>query len=185
MNFLQMYNEKIIKYDLINKFPFNQTKNVPRLEKLTLNFGCKNFNIQKFAITLLALEIITSKKARLSVSQNANVLLKIQKGQPAGCKVILRKKEIDAFLIKLHLEILPKLRNFLGFKLQMKTSSFSFQLLRNEVTLPEFENQYPLFSDLPSLNIHVSTNSKNSKELLFLAESIKFPVLKKKFTNEY
>lgn len=179
MSFLKTYNEKIIKYDLINKFSYNNTKNIPKLEKITLNFGCKNFNIQKFATTLLALEMITSKKATLSVSKNANILLKIQKGQPAGCKVVLVKKEMDFFLTKLHLEILPKLRNFLGFKLQTRTSSFSFQLSRNEITLPEFDNHYPLFSDLPNLDINVLTNSKNRKELLFLAESIKFPFLKK------
>lgn len=185
MNFLRAYNKKVIKYDLINKFSYNNIKNVPKLQKITLNFGCKNFNIQKFASTLLALEIISWKKGTLSVSKKPNVLLKIQKGQPAGCKVVLVKKEIDSFLTKLHLEILPKLRNFSGFKLQTKTSTFSFQLLRNEVVLTEFESHYPLFSDLPNLDIHISTNSRNQKELLFLAKSMKFPFFEKKSTNQY
>lgn len=175
MNFLQKYNEKIIKYDLINKFPYNNNKEIPIIKNITLNFGCKNFNIQKFAITLLALEILTAKKGALSISKSANVLLKIQKGQPAGCKVVLRKNEIDIFLVRLHLEILPKLRNFLGFHLQMKTSTFSFQLLRNEIMLPEFESQYPLFRDLPNLDVYILTSAKNFKELKFLATSLKFP----------
>ena len=61
MHFLSYYNEKIIKHDLINKFTYNKPAEIPELKKITLNFGCKNFPIQKFATTLLALEIITNK----------------------------------------------------------------------------------------------------------------------------
>ena len=179
MGFIKTYNEKIIKYDLVNKFPYNSNENIPRLKKITLNFGCKNFNIQRFATTLLALEILTSKKATLSASKNANILLKIQKGQPAGCKIILVKKEMYFFLTKLHLDIFPKLRNFPGFKLQTRTSSFFFQLPQNQITLPEFDSHYPLFSDLPNLDINVLTNSRNQRELFFFAESIKLPLKKK------
>lgn len=179
MCFLKTYNEKIIKHNLINKFKYNNIKNIPKLKKIILNFGCKNFNIQKFATTLLALEILASKKSSITVSKNANVLLKIQKGQPAGCKVILRKKEINIFLSRLLLEILPKLKNFLGLKIQIKTSTFSCQLLSNEILLKEFEDQYPLFANLSNLDIHITTNSKNQKELIFLTKSIKLPILNK------
>lgn len=180
MNFLHAYNTKIIQYDLINKFPHKNIKTIPKLKSMTLNFGCKNFNIQKFATTLLALEILTSKKGTLSVSRNANVLLKIQKGQPAGCKVILKGKEVNTFLTKLQLEMLPKLKNFIGFKFNVKASTLSFQFLRNNITLPEFDNQYPLFSNLPNLDIHISTDARNQKELLFLIKSMKFPFFEKK-----
>ena len=178
MHFLRYYNQKIIKHDLINKFKYNRISDVPGLKKIVLNFGCKNFNIQKFATTLLALEIITTKKATLTTAKNANVLLKIQKGHPAGCKVILREKEMSDFLTRLFLEILPKLKNFSGFKLKKEAGSFSFKLLGNQMLLQEFEEQYPLFASLPDLDVHISTNSKTQKELLFLIKSLKFPVFK-------
>ena len=44
--------------------------------------------------------------------------------------------------------------------------------------LKEFENQYPLFADLPTLDIHISVNSKNKEKISFLAKSIKLPVIK-------
>ena len=44
--------------------------------------------------------------------------------------------------------------------------------------LQEFENQYPLFANLPHLDIQVSTNSKNQKELMFLIKSTKIPIYK-------
>lgn len=180
MNFTENFNKKIIKNDLINKFNYKNIKNIPEIKQLTLNFGCKHFNIQKFATILLALEIITSKKAKLTIAKKANILIKIQKGQPAGCKVTLRKKEINFFLNKLLIEVLPKIKNFTGFKIQTQTSNFSFQLLSNEIILQEFEEQYPLFATLPNLSIHISTNSKNQKELLFLMKYFKIPIYQNK-----
>ena len=100
-NSIEIFNKKIIKHDLINKFNYTNIQKIPKIQKLTLNFGCKNFNIQKFATTLLALEIIASKKGGLTIAKKANILLKIQKGQPAGCKVTLRKKDIHSFLNKI------------------------------------------------------------------------------------
>lgn len=178
MHFLRYYNHKIIKHDLINKFKYNKINKIPRLKKIVLNFGCKDFNIQKFATTLLALEIVTTKKATLTTAKNANMLLKIQKGHPAGCKVVLQEKEIYSFLIRLFLEILPKLKNFSGFKVKKKVGSFSFKLLSNQILLQEFEEHYPLFASLPDLDIHISTNSKSQEELIFLIKSLKFPISK-------
>ena len=177
MNFLKIYNKKIIKYDLINKFVYKNCKTLPKLTSIILNFGCKNFNIKKFATTLLALEVLTLKKSTLSTQRkNINISLKIQKGQPAGCVITLRKKEIKIFLTKLHSEVLPKIKNFLGLKFQTKTSTFYFQLFNNELNVAEFEYHYPLFSNLPNLNVHVFTTAKNRRELLFLATSLKFPL---------
>lgn len=178
MQFLQYYNEKIIKYDFINKFKYKNTTEIPKLQKIILNFGCKNFTMQKFAITFLALEIITTKKGSITTAQKPNILLKIQKGQPAGCKVTLKKKSMYNFLSKLLLDILPKLKNFIGLKIVIKTHSFFFQLSNNEIQLKEFEEQYPLFSNLPKLDINFLTNSKNQEELLFLIKSLKFPTFK-------
>ena len=90
MDFFENYYKRIIKQDLINKFTCYD-KNLPEIKKITLNFGCKNFTIQKFAITMLALEIITFKKGTITTAKKPNVLLKIQKGQPAGCKVYFKK----------------------------------------------------------------------------------------------
>lgn len=176
MNFLKTLNDKIIKHDLINKYKYKTIQNLPKLKKITLNFNCTNFNIQKFAITLLALELITSKKSSITTSKSSNILLKIQKGQPAGCKVILRKKSIYQFLEKLIVDIIPRLTNFSGFKIQTDTSTVLFKLSNREIMLPELENHYPLFDVLPNLDICISTSAKNNKELLFVMKAFKVPI---------
>ena len=160
MNFFKTYNERIVKNDYTNKFKITSIKKLPKIERVILNFGCKNFNIQKFAITLLALEIISTKKSSLTISKNANIFLKIQKGQPSGCKVVIKKNKINTFLEKLILEIIPSLKNFSGFKIYTSTKNFSFKIKNDTIILKEFRESYPLFTILPILDIQIITNTK-------------------------
>jgi len=176
MNFFQTYYEKVIIQDLINKFNYKNNIKLPKLKQITLNFGCKNFSIQKFATTMLALEIIALKKSSITIAKKPNILFKIQKGQPAGCIVKLRNKEIYAFLTKLNIEILPRLKNFSEFRLKKQMSNFFFRIPRDSIMLQEFEIQYPLFVGLSTLDINIITNSKKEKEILFLVKSMKLPL---------
>ena len=175
MNLFQIYYKQIIKQDLTNKFIFSNNKKIPKLKKITLNFGCKNMTIQKFTTTMLALEIISLKKGAITTTKKPNVILKIQKGQPTGCKVNLKGHQIYLFLTKLYLEIIPKLKNFRGFKIEKQVFNFFFQIPTNEIVLKEFEEQYPLFSNLPSLDVNILTTTSNPKELIFLAKAMKLP----------
>lgn len=175
MNFFTTYYKQIIKQDLINKFKYKNNKTIPKILKITLNFGCKNFTIQKLATAMLALEIISFKKSTITYAKTPNMLLKIQKGQPSGCKVTLQKKEMFSFITRLTIDILPKLKNFSGFKLKQQSYNFVFQIPENKITISEFEKHYPLFANLPTLDISIQTNSENSEEILFLAKSIKLP----------
>lgn len=92
MHYLEFYYKTVIKYDLINKFNYKNIKELPKLKKIILDFKTKNFKTKTFAATLLALELISLKKCNFTTSKKPNILLKIQKGQPVGGKVILKKK---------------------------------------------------------------------------------------------
>ena len=176
MTFLKIYEKRILKQDLINKFSFKNSKNLPELKKIALNFGCKSFTVQRFAMTMLALELIALKKGTITTAKKPNLLLKIQKGQPAGCKVELKTKEIYRFLTKVNLEILPKLKHFSGFKLEKQQSNFFFHIPGNKLVLKEFENSYPLFANLPTLDVNISTNSTNLKKNFFIVKAFKLPL---------
>jgi large subunit ribosomal protein L5 len=91
MFFLETYFNRIVKYDLINTFTYSNLTKIPKLEKIVLNFGYQKSNLKYIISGLLALEFITSKKSSLTKSKNLNLFLKIKKGNPVGCKVILRK----------------------------------------------------------------------------------------------
>lgn len=176
MSLLENYYKKVIKYDLINKFFYNQLKDIPELKKIILNFGCKSFEIKNIAAALLSLELITTKQASVTKSKRANILLKIRKGYPVGCIVVLTKSKMYRFFFKLLTEVFPNLKDFKGIKVSknLKNKSFSMTLL-DLINFKELEKQFYVFTNLPPLNIVLVTNTKSRKELVFLLNSFKMP----------
>lgn len=177
MHFLEHYYENIIKQDLQNKFAYLHASKFPELKKIILNFGSKNRTMREISVILLSLELITANRGAITVSRNPNVILKIQKGHPAGCKVVLTKKMMYEFLGKLLIEILPKIKNFSGLKVKIQNNTFSFKLDSDNIKLKELEEQYPLFSNLSDLGVSIKTNTKTQKELIFFLKSLKLPII--------
>lgn len=172
---IKNYYKQIIKQDFINKFSLYKSKNIPTIEKITLSFGCKNPSTQELALIMVALEMITQKRSTITISRKPNILLKIQKGQPIGCKVELKNNDTYLFIAKLNLEILPKLRNFTKFKIEKQKYNFFFQLPKDGIQLQEFERSYPLLINLPILHVNILTKTKRLDQIFFLAKSLKIP----------
>ena len=182
MYILQCYYEKIIKPDLLNKFKYTNIKDIPQLKKIVLNFGCSNQGIKNIAPALLSLELLTTKKGNLSKTKNANIFLKLKKGAPIGCYIILKKRLMYQFLFKLLIEIFPTLKDFKGIPFVIKKNkfnSFSFYI-KDLMAFKEFSNHFYLFNNLPSLNITVNSNTTTESEFIYLLKSFKLPLLIKK-----
>lgn len=171
---LENYYKKIIRHDLINKFNYTHLEEIPQLKKIILNFGCKNSDVKSVASALLSLELITMKRGSLVKSKRANMLLKIRKGNPVGCSVVLKNSVMYDFFFKLLSEVFPNLKSFTGLNVSKKVgkSSFSFTL-KELINFKALENQFYLFIDLPPLNITLITTAKTQKELLYLLQSFK------------
>jgi large subunit ribosomal protein L5 len=180
MHFLTKFYNKNLKYELINKFIYNNTNCLPKLKKIILNFGCKTADFKQLASSLLAIEFITNKRGVLTRTKNSNILFKIRKGNPTGCKVVLSKFNAYTFLAKLIIEILPKLKNFslLNSQKIIIKNTFSYNL-HETFTFKELENHYYLFNNLSELNITIVTTAKTSKEMVFLLNSFQLFLLSK------
>lgn len=178
MYFLENYYQNVIQYDLINKFQYKNTQNLPKLQKIVLNFGYKNSNIKILASSLLSLELITSKRGIITTSKNSHILLKIRKGNPVGCKVILKKTLMYNFFAKLLIDIFPQIKEFKEFYFKKESqpkNAFSYKLI-NTFIFFELEQNYNLFNSISNLNITIVTNTKTQSELLFLLHSFKLPL---------
>jgi large subunit ribosomal protein L5 len=176
MHFLEKFYSKTLKYELINKFKYNNTKNLPKLEKIILNFGCKTAEMHQLASCLLAVELITNQKGTFTKTKHANILFKIRKGNPTGCKITLQKFNLFNFLYRILSEVFPKLKNFKGFTVtkKMKKRTFSYEL-HETFSFSELEKHYYLFNNLPKLSVTVITSSKTKLELIYLLKSFQFP----------
>lgn len=177
MHYLKYFYTKTLKFDLINKFYYTNLKKLPKLKKIILNFSCKTGELKSLATILLALELITNQKGILTVSKRPNLLLKIRKGNPAGCKVTLRKEAMLTFYSKSFTEIFPKIKNFNGIAISQKVekTAFSF-LVRETLNFSELTEHYYLFNNLSNLNLSFILTVETKEEMLFLIKSLQVPL---------
>lgn len=148
MNLLENYYKKVIRYDLINKFFYHNLNDIPELKKIILNFGCKSFALKTIASSLLALELITTKEGTITKAKRANILLKVRKGYPVGCIVVLKKIKMYNFFLKLLTEVFPNLKDFKGINVSKKLKGNSFSLtLIDLINFKELEKQFYLFTN--------------------------------------
>lgn len=164
---------------MVNKFLCKNTKKLPKLKKIILNFGGKTTDVKHIAIYLTALTLITNQKGILTTTKQPNMLLKIKKGNPVGCKITLRKKKLLNFYSQMLIEVFPKLKNFDGFKLTKKNNINFFSYKLNDIFIfNKLKNHYHLFNNLPILTITIVTTAKTKNELVFILKSFKFPFKK-------
>jgi large subunit ribosomal protein L5 len=172
MHFLDHYYNNIIKKDLINRFNYKSIKKIPKLEKIVLNFGCKSFELKKLASSILSLQLITTKKGVLTVSKKPNLLLKIRKGNPVGCKLLLTKNLMYVFFTRLITEIFPRIKNKKLIKKHFFINSLTYNI-ENVLLFKELEKNYLLFNDIKNFQVTFVTNTKTKEELYFLLDSFK------------
>ena len=131
---LRIDNDLIYNYKLNHLTKFNIINNLSEknLKKITLNFGFKDikFEKKKMILFFLVLELITNQKCVLTNSKKNLIFLRIKKGSVTGCKVTLRKQNLNDFLDNLLLS-LPRSENFKGLffnKKSQKNNSFSAKI---------------------------------------------------------
>lgn len=106
-------------------------------------------------------------------NKKAVAAFKIRKKSLGGLKVTLRRKKLENFLTLLHLGILPKVRDFKGFKIN-NTSAFSIGI-KDLLLFPHKESMYNELYDLKGgLDLHF--HNKISNTLYFLLKSKRFPL---------
>ncbi len=176
MFFLETYLHKVTKYDLINTFFYKNLIEIPKLEKIILNFGYHKLNFKYLVSGLLALEFISFKKGEITKSKHLNVFLKVKKGNPVGCKVILKKNLMLSFYLKLLTSIFSKTKHSQTpqFRWNLKLIKSASFRIKNPLLFAELENQFQFFKNIPQLDITLLTNSQSQKELAFLLKSTKF-----------
>jgi len=169
MHFLKYYCNNNFQINLINRFNYKNVKKIPRLTKIVLSFGCNSTEFNKIAANLLAIELISNQKGKLTKSKKNNLLLKIRKGHPIGCKVTFRNQSMLNFLYKFNCEIITKIKNFQGFKRNCTKNTFTYHIA-NLFLFEKLEKQFQFFSAIKNLNINFVASSNNKNELIFLLQ---------------
>ena len=177
MYYLNYFYKRTLKFDLINKFYYTDLKKLPKLKKVILNFSCKTTELKSLATNLLALELITNQKGALTISKRPNLLLKIRKGNPSGCKLTLKKTSRLNFVSKSLNEVFSKIKNFNGISINQKVEKtvISF-IVKDTLNFSELSEHYYLFNKLSNLNLSFITSVNTKEEMLFLLKSLQLPI---------
>lgn len=172
MNNLKNFYKKQLKYDLINKFFYTKTYQLTKINKIILNFGCKTGESKILAANLLALELLTNQKGKLTKTKQANILFKTRKGNFTGCKVTLNKNQSLYFIKKYTNFFINKTITEKKFVIK-QINSVTFIVI-DCLKFNELENYYNLFQNITKLTITIVLNKINYiNELNFLLISLK------------
>lgn len=168
---LQNHYKKITIYNLLTKLNFKNIFEIPKINKICLNIGFKEANIEKKKLIniILLLKLITNQKPLITKSKKNIIFLKIKKNSIIGCKITLRKKNIFIFLEKILIFILPHLKKI---KLNVKNKNILNFQIKNILYFFELKTEFLKFKNLPPIDVSIHTNVKNNNELFLLLNSL-------------
>jgi len=110
----QFYLDEIVP-QLIEKFQYENSHQVPRITKIVINHTCaEKSNGKALTIAIDELAKITGQKGVTTRAKDSIAGFGITKGDTLGIKVILRRKRMYAFLHRLIHLGLPRIRDFRG-----------------------------------------------------------------------
>jgi len=169
------YREKIVP-ELMQKFGYKTTMQVPRLAKITLNMGIGDaVNDKKNIDTSVAdLTKIAGQKPVVTKARKAIANFKIRQGLAIGAMVTLRGTRMYEFLDRLVTIAFPRVRDFRGVSGRAFDGRGNYNIgLKEQIIFPEIE--YDKIDKLRGMNISITTTAKTDEEAKALLAAFRFP----------
>ena len=171
MNRLQeRYTNEITK-NLMKKFGYESTMQIPKMEKIVINIGVGDaVNNSKFLEE--AVEELTLISGQKSIAG-----FKVREGQAIGCKVTLRGERMYEFLDKLVSISLPRVRDFRGVPKNSFDGRGNYTLgVKEQLIFPEID--FDKVAKLRGMDIVFVTTAKTDEEGRALLTELGMPFAK-------
>ncbi|HET9702103.1 MAG TPA: 50S ribosomal protein L5 [Burkholderiales bacterium] len=173
---LQEHYLKNVVPELMKKFGYQTTMQVPRIQKITLNMGVGEAVADKKVMehAVADLEKIAGQKPVVTKSRKAIANFKIRKDYPVGCMVTLRNARMYEFLDRLVSVAMPRIRDFRGVSGRAFDGRGNYSIgVKEQIIFPEIE--YDKIDALRGMNITITTTAKSDEEAKALLVAFKFP----------
>ena len=170
-----IYREKIVP-ELVKKFGYKSTMQVPRITKITLNMGVSEAVSDKKVMDNAVGDLtkIAGQKPVVTKSRKAIANFKIRENVPIGCMVTLRGVHMYEFLDRLVTIAMPRIRDFRGISGKGFDGRGNYNVgVKEQIIFPEIE--YDKIDALRGMNISITTTAKNDDEAKALLAAFKFP----------
>lgn len=179
MNRLQeRYTNEITK-NLMKKFGYKSTMQIPKMEKIVINIGVGDaVNNSKFLEEAVEeLTLISGQKPIVTTAKKSIAGFKVREGQAIGCKVTLRSERMYEFLDKLVSISLPRVRDFRGVPKNSFDGRGNYTLgVKEQTIFPEIN--YDKVTITRGMDIVVVTTAKTNQEAYALLEALGMPFTK-------
>lgn len=171
----KFYREEVVP-DLVKKFGYKSSMEVPRITKITLNMGVSEAVSDKKVMEHAVGDLtkIAGQKPVVTKSKKAIAGFKIRENQPIGCMVTLRGVRMYEFLDRFVTIALPRVRDFRGISGRAFDGRGNYNVgVKEQIIFPEVD--YDKIDVLRGLNISITTTAKNDDEAKALLSAFKFP----------
>jgi large subunit ribosomal protein L5 len=171
----QQYREKVVP-DLMKKFGYKTSMQVPRISKITLNMGVSEAVADKKVMDNAVADLtkIAGQKPVVTKSRKAIANFKIREGVPIGCMVTLRGVRMYEFLDRFVTVALPRVRDFRGISGRAFDGRGNYNVgIKEQIIFPEVD--YDKVDALRGLNISITTTAKTDDECKALLTAFRFP----------
>jgi large subunit ribosomal protein L5 len=165
----EKYRSEIVK-NLMTRFSYKSSMQVPRLKKICLNHGVGEAVTDKKTIdaALAEMTMITGQKAVSTKSKKDISNFKLRKGVPIGVRVTLRDNNMYEFLDRLVSIALPRIRDFRGVNEKGFDGRGNYTLgVTEQIIFPEIDiDKVAKISGLDITFVTSAETDDEAKELL-------------------
>ena len=173
---LRAYYRDTIAPELMKKFGYTSTMQVPRITKITLNMCVSEAVADKKVMDNAVGDLtkIAGQKPVVTKSRKAIANFKIRENVPIGCMVTLRGVQMYEFLDRFVTIALPRVRDFRGISGRAFDGRGNYNVgVKEQIIFPEID--YDKIDALRGLNISITTTAKTDEECKALLAGFRFP----------
>jgi large subunit ribosomal protein L5 len=171
----EFYRDKVVP-NLVKKFGYKSSMQVPRITKITLNMGVSEAVADKKVMDNAVGDLtkIAGQKPVVTKSRKAIANFKIRENVPIGCMVTLRGVQMYEFLDRFVTVALPRVRDFRGISGRAFDGRGNYNIgVKEQIIFPEID--YDKIDAIRGLNISITTTAKTDDEAKALLSEFRFP----------
>ncbi|TEU10227.1 MAG: 50S ribosomal protein L5 [Anaerolineales bacterium] len=170
-----LYRQEIVSA-MMERFPYRNVMEVPRLEKIVVNVGVGEAlqNVRALDAAVNDLSVITGQRPVVTRARRSIATFRLREGNPIGVKVTLRGERMYSFLDRLMNLALPRRRDFRGVSRKSFDGHGNYTLgLREQLIFPEVE--YDSIDKIRGFEVTIVTTAKTDEESRHLLELFGMP----------
>ena len=171
--------ENVVSKSLMNEFSYNNSMQVPRVNKIVISRGVGAAVADKKLVDQAVdeLTLISGQKAVPTLSKKDVASFKLRKGMPIGARVTLRGDKMYEFLDRFISSSLPRVRDFRGINPKGFDGRGNYNLgIKEQIIFPEID--IDKVNKITGMDITFVTSAPTDEEAMSLLTEFGLPFKK-------